>query len=66
MEVHKKFDFAKKAPYLLDLVQFVNENNNYNDNEIGKLKIQENLVSYKSIRSINLLSLNSKPIERKK
>ena len=46
----------------------MNENNNYNDNEIGKLKIQENIVSYKSIASIgstNILLMESKPIERK-
>ena len=54
MENYKKFDFTKKAPYLMEFVQFVAVNNG-ETTERKVISLQE-IISYKSVGSTTLMT----------
>ena len=51
MENYKKFDFSKKAPYLMEFVLFV-----ANNDVETKIVSQNEIISYKSLGSNTLMT----------
>ena len=64
MELRKKFDFQKKTPYIFEFIKFINNN----DIEYGRspIKSQENIFSYKTIPSTNIIIPPEKMFDSKK